>query len=102
MPFFGINRKTGEPVAYWDLLKGEPGLVQKTAQDESHGVYFNNGETLRKKVEFALKENLGGVMIWEIGQDVSSRDPGSLLAHVWNSAETAVSPHMGFPATAAA
>merc|ERR1739845_301115 len=48
-------------------------------------MYFNNANTLAKKVRFALKSGLGGVMIWELGQDThaSHHDQGSLLRTVW-------------------
>jgi GH18 family chitinase len=37
--------------------------------DEAGGFYFNNVETIRKKVQYAQEAGLGGVMIWDLGQD---------------------------------
>jgi GH18 family chitinase len=37
--------------------------------DEIDGVYFNGPDTIRRKTEFALDTGLGGVMVWELGQD---------------------------------
>ena len=33
------------------------------------GVRFNGKQTLGWKVKMAVKQKLGGVMIWEVGQD---------------------------------
>ena len=30
---------------------------------------FNGVKTMRAKVQYAIELNLGGVMIWEVGQD---------------------------------
>lgn len=46
-------------------------------QDEAGGFYFNGIETVRKKTAYAREEGLGGIMIWELGQD--SFDEYSLL-----------------------
>lgn len=45
--------------------------------DEVGGLYFNGPTTIRRKTAFALEAQLGGVMAWEIGQDL--RDDRSLL-----------------------
>ena len=37
--------------------------------DEINGLYFNGITTVKKKVRFAVETGLGGVMVWEIGQD---------------------------------
>ena len=36
--------------------------------DEVDGIYYNGHNTVRKKSGFAF-ENLGGVFVWEAGQD---------------------------------
>lgn len=45
--------------------------------DEVDGLYFNNVSTIERKTRYALESKLGGVMIWELGQD--TRDEQSLL-----------------------
>jgi GH18 family chitinase len=40
-------------------------------------VYYNGINTIKKKMQFAQKENLAGVMIWEISHDTN--DDYSLL-----------------------
>jgi GH18 family chitinase len=46
--------------------------------DEVEGLYFNGPNTIRRKTRFALESRLGGVMVWEIGQD--ARGDASLLS----------------------
>ena len=41
----------------------------RTSQDVVSSQYFNGVATIEVKTKAALKENLGGVMIWEAGQD---------------------------------
>ncbi len=45
--------------------------------DEAGGVYFNGIATIQKKTRYAQDQGLGGVMIWELGQDTT--DDTSLL-----------------------
>jgi chitinase len=45
--------------------------------DSESGYYFNGIDTIRKKTRLARSEGLGGVMIWEAGED--TRDDTSLL-----------------------
>ena len=42
-------------------------------------VYYNGMETIKKKTRYA-KENLGGIMIWELTQDTSEREKSLLQA----------------------
>ncbi len=48
-------------------------IVQKYSPaseiDEIDGVSFNGPRTIERKVDFAKSSRLGGVMIWELGQD---------------------------------
>lgn len=45
--------------------------------DEAGGFYFNGITTIQQKTRYALEQQLGGVMIWELGQDMM--DDTSLL-----------------------
>lgn len=66
LPFYARDVKTGEWKSYEDVLRDFP-----TARDEDEvGTLFHNSrETIRKKVKYAVANGLGGVMIWEVGQD---------------------------------
>jgi len=73
VPFYGrMATVEGDWVTYEDLvqqhkLTGNEDTV--TNKDTGTGVGFNGKQTLGWKVKLAVKENLAGVMIWEVGQD---------------------------------
>jgi len=73
VPFYGRKASVeGDWVTYEDLvqehkLSGKEDVVTNTK--DGVGVGFNGKQTLGWKVKLAVKENLGGVMIWEVGQD---------------------------------
>lgn len=71
LPFYGRDvRQSGRSLTYREIVaKHDP----KPEVDEIDGAYFNGPATIRRKTTFALESKLGGVMVWEIGQDV----PGS-------------------------
>ena len=48
--------------------------------DEAGDVYFNGIETIRQKTRYAREKGLGGVMVWELGQDADGK--ASLLGAV--------------------
>lgn len=68
MPFYGLHvERKKQPLSYAEILaKYGP----KPDVDEVDGFYFNGTGTVRRKTEYALKQGLGGVMAWELGQDV--------------------------------
>lgn len=51
--------------------------------DEVGGVYFNGVATIQQKTRYAREQSLGGVMIWELGQDTA--DDTSLLRAIQQS-----------------
>lgn len=67
LPFYSRNMKTGDWKTYEDLVqKYRPSPKQdRVGVDE----YMNGIVTIAKKVEYAWQIGLGGVMIWEVGQD---------------------------------
>ena len=71
LPFYGRKATVeGDWITYEDLvqqheLTGKEDIVTK----EGVGVGFNGKQTIGWKVKIAMKEKLGGVMIWEVGQD---------------------------------
>jgi len=75
VPFYG--RMTTPPFnesTYADIMtKYQPA----PALDEVNGIFFNGITTIQKKTCFAMNQNIGGVMIWELGQDTT--DDTSLL-----------------------
>jgi GH18 family chitinase len=75
VPFYG--RKTDDfnaALTYAQILaRFKPG----PELDEAGGYYFNGPLTLQKKARFAHERGLGGIMVWELGQDAPGE--GSLL-----------------------
>lgn len=72
LPFYGKPRRENLS-HYKDLLAAGADPYK----DEFDSVYYNGITTIKRKTRLALTEGLGGVMIWEIGQD--TRDDRSLL-----------------------
>lgn len=76
LPFYG-RTKEGTAKAYSDLHRNSD---FNERNDEVDGFAFNGAETIAKKVRYAQRQQLGGVMIWELGQDITG--PGSLLGTI--------------------
>ena len=72
LPFYGRDRHgqwtTYEEILnkHYDLIGGRDGNFNV---DNVDGIGFNSFETIKKKTEYAIQKGIGGVMIWEIGQD---------------------------------
>lgn len=75
LPFYGrAVAHTDTALSYADILSQ---YHPAPAVDEVNGIYFNGPATIKQKTRDALAQHLGGVMVWEIGQDVPG--DGSLL-----------------------
>ena len=74
LPFYGRNLKTRDATTYREIQEQ---FSPKPDQDELQGVYFNGPEMIRRKTQHAIRSRLGGVMIWELGQD--AKGDASLL-----------------------
>lgn len=68
LPFYGRNLKTRDAMTYREIHEK---LSPEPDQNEVQGVYFNGPEMIRRKTEHAVRSQLGGVMIWELGQDAA-------------------------------
>lgn len=75
LPFYGRDMKQADKVLTWRQITAQSPEIE---DDETGGFYFNGPKTIRRKTEWALSENLGGVMVWELGQDTA--DDRSLLS----------------------
>ena len=71
LPFYGKPR--GKLTHYKDLVNAGADPYGDTFDS----VYYNGINTIKQKTQFALKEKMAGVMIWEISQDLN--DDRSLL-----------------------
>lgn len=75
VPFYG--RSVDDPahaLTYAEIVRR---FKPAPEVDEAGGVYFNGVATIQQKTRYALEQRLGGVMIWELGQDTG--DETSLL-----------------------
>ena len=82
LPFYGRNEK-GNARTYAELIRNRR---KNSGSDVIDGFAFNSRETIKKKVRFAMEQNLNGIMIWELGQDASA-DSSSLLKAIHSTVE---------------
>lgn len=75
VPFYGRNAR-GRTKTFDDLA--EFGRLDPAA-DMLLGYAYNGRETVRAKTRYALEQSLAGIMVWELGQDVT--DPDVSLLH---------------------
>ena len=75
LPFYGRGIvQSDRTLAYVDIVKQ---FRPRPSEDEAEGLYFNGPDTVKAKVRYALRRHLGGVMVWELGQDTPGT--GSLV-----------------------
>lgn len=73
VPFYGRDSRKGDWTTYEDLVqRHDPLSPDKDAvpvpENGAH-IGFNGVKTIEAKTRYALEKGLGGVMIWEVGQD---------------------------------
>ena len=74
LPFYGRDIRTGDWKSYEDLVQAHlPGPHQDRVGTHEHTQYFNSPALISRKTRFARRLGLGGVMIWEVGQDCRRR-----------------------------
>ena len=78
VPFYARDVYTGAAVTYAALVE-QHGVDKNPRSDRTGNWYYNGPATLAKKVHLAHQRGLGGIMIWELGQDVKPDAKGSLL-----------------------
>lgn len=68
LPFYGRDpRQRGRVITYREVVAAAPDL--DPSADVFDGHFFNGPATIARKTRHALETGLGGIMIWEIGQD---------------------------------
>jgi GH18 family chitinase len=71
LPFYGRGMKDRKlQMSYAEVMRQYRPAPEA---DAVGGVYFNGIETIRRKTRFARGHGLGGVMVWELGQDASGK-----------------------------
>lgn len=93
IPLFGILPQEGESgkpptvKSYNEIIEREPALLQNLEADTTkEGIYFINKAHVAKKIQLASDAGLAGVMVWELGQDLSTSSD-RMLGHMWKSAQ---------------
>ncbi|TKC61213.1 hypothetical protein FBD94_11745 [Pedobacter hiemivivus] len=75
LPFYGygFGPAIQESYTYGDIVKGFRGaeLVDFVVVPNQGTIYYNGLPTIKKKVDFALKKQAGGVMIWQLLGDAT-------------------------------
>ncbi len=72
LPFYGRGIKSRDKtLTYAEIVKQHSPAPEI---NEIDGVYFNGPDLIRLKTKYAAEKQLGGVMIWEIGQDAAGND----------------------------
>lgn len=79
LPLYGweFSKSGVYPVSYGFMVARDPAFAQLDKVDD---IYYNGFETIRAKTGLA-KEQAGGVMLWELGQDAFN--DLALLNHVY-------------------
>jgi chitinase len=81
LPFYGREVDTRTASSYREIItKHRPAAKV----DRIGTLYFNGPETIRRKVRTARESLLGGVLIWELGQDATGEE--SLLKVILETA----------------
>ena len=81
VPFYARHVETGEPKTYGELASG----VKSRKTNQIGKYYFNSQQLIFTKTRLAMEAGLGGVMIWELGQDLQPCDSKKSL--LWGVAE---------------
>merc|ERR1712232_981989 len=72
VPFYGRHSQTGDWTTYEDLVQRHHPLDAKVDSVTVEGkatIGFNGVSTIGQKTRYALEKSIGGLMIWEVGQD---------------------------------
>ena len=84
VPFYGYDFKynTSERmgISYKEIVNEYPGAENSDQVDK---IYYNGIDTITEKVRLVKKRDAGGIMIWEITQDVDTIDNLSLLRAIY-------------------
>jgi len=97
VPFYGYGWGTygqngsGNYLAYSTILNTYGGSANSDQVGSGNNVIYYNGiPTIKSKANYVLQQNAGGIMIWELSQDVS--DNRSLLNAIYEVLGTSTPP----------
>jgi chitinase len=84
VPFYGygFGNDFNEGMAYSEIVSKYPGAESR---DESgNTIYYNGIPTMKTKVQYVVDNEYGGIMIWQLAQDLVSTNSKSLLRTIYN------------------
>jgi chitinase len=94
LPFYGYGFGPGFPATDAGSARTYSQIVNSYAGAEntdswtipgSGTIYYNGKATIISKVQYAIGKGAGGVMIWQVAQDVPTTDTRSLLRTIYNT-----------------
>jgi len=77
VPFYARDVTTGQWETYANLVNNNPPSPDE--QNQIGGMWFNGRAIIKEKTKNALNNGFGGIMIWEVGQDLPPSHSKSLL-----------------------
>lgn len=80
VPFYGRHRWWWKKDMSYNAVEGHSDAI--SPKGVYNGYFFDVPKTLDSKMELIREMNLGGIMIWELGQDVDINHPKSLLRYI--------------------
>lgn len=91
LPFYARSISTGQWKTYEEIMQRRPGLEANKNEVKEKGErwYFNGKNMIARKTKYAMRKDLGGVMVWELGQDAPPdlQPANSLLVTIHNTIE---------------
>ena len=80
VPFYGygFGADANEGISYADILT-RFGAGAENRDESGNKIYYNGLPTIRKKAQYVVDQEYGGIMIWQLAQDKVSSDSKSLL-----------------------
>jgi GH18 family chitinase len=68
VPFYGRDfDQNGKGIAYRDIVSQFP---EAPGFDQMENIYFNGLETIQRKTNWVIDNQISGIMIWELAQDI--------------------------------
>jgi GH18 family chitinase len=84
VPFYGygFGADANEGISYAEILS-RFGAGAENRDESGNKIYYNGIPTIREKVRYVVDEEFGGIMIWQLAQDVATSNPKSLLRNIY-------------------
>lgn len=81
LPFYGAEENKQGTASYWDFVQSN--LINTPDTDEviykNKKYIFNGQNTIRKKTQYVMENDIAGIMTWDLATDLTLSDPKALL-----------------------